>query len=135
MTDRQAVRCPWCGEEMERDEDAFCYDCYGCGAQSPLADSWDAALTAALRRYVEPLKPLELHEATGSVEPCVFMELKGNEAIRACDCVISSDLQCVEVSLIGSARPSWMPINFYGKKWRCWSRRPTDEEREAVGWG
>lgn len=25
--------------------------------------------------------------------------------------------------------------NTYGKTWRCWSSRPTDEQREAVPWG
>lgn len=23
----------------------------------------------------------------------------------------------------------------YGKKWRCWPSRPTDEQREAIPWG
>ena len=25
-------------------------------------------------------------------------------------------------------------LEFYGKTWRCWSARPTDEQREAVKW-
>lgn len=24
--------------------------------------------------------------------------------------------------------------NYYGKTWRCWSRRPTEEERKAARW-
>lgn len=28
-----------------------------------------------------------------------------------------------------------MFYNLYGKKWRCWDKRPTDEQREAVKWG
>ena len=145
MSEKMAVRCPWCGAEMEPNrisyksmlassvDGMFWYSC-DCGAEAPRCNSEESAYSAAMARYVEALKPLKLHEVTGSVEPCVFMELKGNEAIRACDCVISCDLQCVEVSLIGSARPSWMSINLYGKKWRCWSRRPTDEERAGVAW-
>lgn len=26
------------------------------------------------------------------------------------------------------------PIKAYGKTWRCWTARPTDEQREAVKW-
>ena len=28
----------------------------------------------------------------------------------------------------------WRPVDDYGKTWRCWSARPTDEQREAVKW-
>lgn len=27
-----------------------------------------------------------------------------------------------------------LPIEDYGKTWRCWTARPTDEQREAVKW-
>ena len=27
-----------------------------------------------------------------------------------------------------------MPITEYGKTWRCWTSRPTDEQREKVKW-
>lgn len=29
---------------------------------------------------------------------------------------------------------SWVENEYYGKTWRCWSSRPTDEQREAVPW-
>lgn len=136
--------CPYCGKDMEWARSyhsmllpgqsvRFWWACE-CGASSPHRAEEDEALAAAMQRWQEPLKPLALREVAGSEEPCVYMEIKGNETIRACDCVISGDLQCIEVSLIGSAMSSWMPINLYGKKWRCWSRRPTDEERESAPW-
>lgn len=28
----------------------------------------------------------------------------------------------------------WLPTNEYGKTWRCWTSRPTDEQREKVKW-
>ena len=28
---------------------------------------------------------------------------------------------------------SWT-MDYYGKKWRCWTARPTDEQRKAVPW-
>lgn len=27
------------------------------------------------------------------------------------------------------------PLSAYGKTWRCWTSRPTDEQRKAVKWG
>lgn len=27
-----------------------------------------------------------------------------------------------------------VPWHLYGKSWRCWSAKPTDEQREAVPW-
>ena len=31
-------------------------------------------------------------------------------------------------------RPGEVPITDYMKKWRCWSYRPTEEQRKAVKW-
>lgn len=33
-----------------------------------------------------------------------------------------------------NGRMSWYRIDDYGKTWRCWSARPTDEQRKAVAW-
>ena len=39
---------------------------------------------------------------------------------------------------LGMAEPSgrmvWYKLSDYGKTWRVWSARPTDEQREAVEW-
>lgn len=32
------------------------------------------------------------------------------------------------------ARPVFYPSKSYGKSWRCWTSRPTDEQREAMKW-
>ena len=55
-------KCRYCGAEMELGTPScnpnsihWCYVC-GCGAQGPICDTKEAALSAALRRYVEPAK-------------------------------------------------------------------------------
>lgn len=43
-------------------------------------------------------------------------------------------LECVTWPSITWARQT-MGDRGYGKTWRCWTSRPTDEQREAVKWG
>jgi len=33
-----------------------------------------------------------------------------------------------------SGRVAWYKLDDYGKTWRCWTARPTDEQREAARW-
>ena len=40
-------------------------------------------------------------------------------------------LQVVTASTDGTANADY---DYYGKTWRCWTSRPTDEQREAVAW-
>ena len=45
-----------------------------------------------------------------------------HEESKAGDCVI----------VFGEFDGSYYPINRYNKKWRCWTARPTDEQREGI---
>lgn len=47
-----------------------------------------------------------------------------HEESKAGDCVI----------VFGEFDGSYYPINRYNKKWRCWTARPTDEQREGIPW-
>lgn len=38
------------------------------------------------------------------------------------------------VAIPFNAYRSWVENEYYSKTWRCWSARPTDEQREAVPW-
>ena len=41
-----------------------------------------------------------------------------------------------EYSIVAALRweKKYFPLGTYGKKWRCWTSRPTDERREATPW-
>ena len=36
--------------------------------------------------------------------------------------------------LLGSSFPAWYRKESYGKKWRCWSTKPTIKQRQEVKW-
>ena len=42
-------------------------------------------------------------------------------------------LACITWPFVASMRIQYGD-NGYGKKWRCWSAKPTDEQRKAVKW-
>lgn len=83
------------------------------------------------------LKPLSWDEAVGDD---AFLEIKGDEYIDAA-------LNCLAFSQVdGNGKIGFVIYKTheedefklfeseYGKTWRCWARRPTDEERAAAVW-
>ena len=118
------VYCPWCGSEMElehygTDEDEyFVYVCPDCAAQSPISYSAESALATALARPLQ--KPLTLEEAKTQI--AVWVERLP---------VLSGVRATIYPETYSSAYRS---ENNYGKTWRCWTTKPTDEEREAAKW-
>jgi hypothetical protein len=55
--------------------------------------------------------------------------------------VLAYDIQTgqgITGTRLGMSEPSgrmvWYKLDDYGKKWRCWTARPTDEQRKAVKW-
>lgn len=137
----KAVRCPWCGAEMELDRSyksimalgvgrTFWYFCYPCGAVSPRCDSPKSAYSAAMTRCVEPNRVLTMEEASQKLEAIepIYIEIcgfgggkwfsNGDDIIEA----VSSRIKTPDID------------EYYGTEWRAWLRRPTDEEREAVKW-
>ena len=154
----ERVFCPWCGKSMfyciNREERIEFFLCGVCNAQSPTVKgngagtkkyyAWDGRETTAreeaLKRYVPTLHPLTFEEAT---EDDYYLERKGDEDI---DVALN---QFATFTLEGSPRiEDYDFIVFtthdedglklrradYGKTWRCWSRRPTPEERAAIPW-
>lgn len=41
---------------------------------------------------------------------------------------------CYEALLLGCSWPACYKRSTYGIRWRCWTSRPTDEQRQAVKW-
>lgn len=129
------VYCPWCNSEMVKSgfgvADWFC--CVKCKATSPREIGIEDAYAAAMRRPLQ--KPLTLEEACGSEEPCVYVEFKGSEYIKAGDCVLSPCAKyIVDITMIGINAVGHFKDADYGRVWRCWATKPTQEEREEAKW-
>lgn len=132
---------------------AFC-KCRSCGAQGPVEyrkvgnAAAEAARAAALRRYTPMLQPMTWDEFVrmthprldGTEYPPVFVETAKAYSGRCGSWIIAKpnairvdtrykpnrafvDAHCVNLDAMA-----------YGKTWRCWERKPTDEERGAAGW-
>jgi hypothetical protein len=100
--------------------------------QSDVIELLVGALRDALDKPMQ--KPLTLEEATGS-DWTVWIEIEGWEHSQACDVWISEKLDgYAKVALIGQSKRAHVALERYGKGWRCWASRPTDEEREAAAW-
>lgn len=99
------------------------------GMVSVLMESWFyAAIKSMPTIGVEP-RLLTLHEALGADE--CWIEGR-NGACGYGDALLTDDAERVEFF-----RPhtiSTLDFYAYGKDWRCWSTKPTDEQREATAW-
>ena len=140
MTDK--VLCPWCGNEMVLLEFGFdstnaaWLECVQCGAHSPMSYDHDgtevsainAALAAALRRYEPPVRPLTLEELIDSTDGPVYIESQKREDLIG---KFTAAVTCHRIIWSDGTESN---LDRYGKTWRCWPRKPTDEEREAAGW-
>lgn len=136
-------RCPYCGHKMAHQYvfgDRFFY-CPKCHAASPDKDTKAEAYAAAMQRWQEPNRVLTLEEiidkvsdAVGGVpvwvehindtEQQLAWKLSGWKVVRDADrCVLIFDTEhSVDTKNIN-------------KTWRCWLRKPTQEERAAAPWG
>lgn len=141
------VLCPYCGAEMSVSigEDEPDYNAWtvctrnGCTAEGPLVTGYEtseeaeeAAIAAALRRYTPPIKPMPLEKVLAT-DAEVFMEANGDYGVWACRCFVYMHGKAVIVHYIDSLDDIHRFAD-YGKTWRCWERKPTDEERRAAEW-
>lgn len=142
----EKILCPWCGAEMiykvRGDSDWYkrsYMECLRCFATSPVIAirlgestmSLEARCkAAALRRYTPQLKPMTLEEALGRLT--VWREYRDKQETKA---VIIKEYWNGNLELRGYYLFRENPErNQYGKTWRCWERKPTDEERSAAEW-
>ena len=118
-----------------------------CNARSPMTKWHDTeekaienARAAALRRYTPPIKPMTLEELMAAYDaredhvwpyearpPFLFLDshIVANDNCWIPWCLVR---EMVETGYRKYTRES------YGKTWRCWERKPTDEERSAAEW-
>ena len=81
----------------------------------------------------EPQKPLAVEEASGTNEPVWMEYITG--MVFVCDLVVSTGWNGIyDAYIIGDTEPKPLPEKYYGKAWRCWAEKPTEEERKAAEW-
>ena len=112
------------------------YECDDCTEKGATKAPWDCPAyddfvdsAIALLKAQEP-RLLTIEEITGDGE-CWFEGING--ACGYADCYMCTGSKEVEVNRI-SMKPEYVSWDDFKKKWRCWSYRPTDEQRKAVKW-
>lgn len=130
--------CPYCGYKMKHYYvygDHF-FRCPKCRSKAPDKETWDESYEAAMQRYVEPNRALTLEEVRehckqGADAAPLWVEFSGipsaSRWMVACtqNKTFFNDTirnYCVHLFTV------------YKKTWRCWLRKPTVEEMEAVPW-
>lgn len=142
------VLCPWCGGLMTLNVNAYSdgtvtgawYECLVCKAESPYIedDAADdikaAALSAALRRYVEPNRVLTLEELD-KWDGVVYLE-KAQRGLLDNVWLMDAWKENSNLRVFNGRRDGFMLLvaDDYGSYWRAWPHRPTDEERQSVAW-
>ena len=124
------VVCPYCGNKMVHYYvygDHHFFRCPKCRAVAPDKDTEAEAYTAAMQRWQEPNAPLTLGELIEySKNPSnapIWYEYRG-----------LSEVGCwINVEVV---RDNYCDCSEdeYGKQWRFWPHKPTQEEMEATPW-
>ena len=143
MDDNQVVRCPSCGCELHllfyrmygyTYAGAHATDCYV--GVSRWFETPEAALAAAQKRWVEPNRVLTLESVAAKLEADapVYLEIRDWAGGKWHG---NGDDTYEEVEDMTAGLERRYPDELddeYGQTWRCWLRKPTDEERAAVPW-
>ena len=84
---------------------------------------------------------MTLEEVRGSLKQPIWKEVRSSHKDLYMGWVLAYDIQAgqgITGTRLGMADPSgrmaWYRLEDYGTKWRCWTSRPTDKQREAVKW-
>ena len=138
----ETPKCPGCGSEMKavdfgRKHLNFSFFCYECGWGSPLRDTAEEALSAAMRRYEPENRPMsleEIHEKAYDTDwDFVWLETKGDIfQLQLCPRYVNEEV-------LGFCWPLSDDeieenVEEMGKSWRCWPRKPTPEQMAAEKW-
>lgn len=139
MTDNKpAPRCPYCGGEMKKrllsDYKTLCFWlCPKCSATSPSAGAAEEAYTAAMQRWQEPNRMLTLDEIK-ELRAVWVEDISRGIAPAIVFPNDSKNYSCVVADYDASDDNVWFDNAEYGKHWRCWLRKPTQEEMKEVPW-
>ena len=146
------ILCPWCGHEMfvprpwlkgtpdmEGHNWTVRAKCRNCNAVSPDGcgrteqGALNDMMRIVLRRYTPPLKPMERQELPRHyLMPC-WIERIGEKTYPD---LLDKDSTGFygKFENLNARETDYLFYANYGRTWRCWARRPTDEERSAAEW-
>ena len=122
------------------------YDCnfyWTDGEKIPTEDLIEAFYLAvkALEEQEPRVLTLEELRSLNGTDHFVWLEdnggytLNGGYALYDCYAEVTAYRNNVELNIFGSEVEFEPDNEEYGKTWRCWSARPTEEQRKAVKWG
>lgn len=130
--------CPEFADQTmtSNEQDELLSDCVfdGCPVATVYAAlSGYGHLRDRLRMHEDAMtnRVLTLEEATGSDEP-VWLEAMSRVFIA--DVCVAPDARMAQIQTIGKASCEYLPLCDYGVLWRCWLRKPTEEEMEGTPW-
>lgn len=134
-----------CCAQTDCGRDECVYHSLGSGPKCIPAMAADALayihqLEAKLAEYEKPLVPLTFEEAYGA-DYC-YIEFSAQEIPRPYVVMIGSmtakgeNKKIVRIYEFGEDAERCLKLRGedYGKTWRCWPRKPTDDERKAAKW-
>lgn len=136
----ETPKCPYCGAETrlnENNEGIYWYECRECNAKGPTEKTPVEAFSAALHRAEPEMRPLTLEELKAHCAKGRDAEPLWTEFME--ECAISRWIFAVIPPDVFD-RPvlsEWIATDRrekYGKKWRCWPRKPTPEQMVAEKW-
>lgn len=94
----------------------------------------------ALLKAQQP-RVMTLEEIGNALKMPIWKETKSAHKDLYNGWVLAYDIQTglgITGTRLGMSEPSgrmvWYKLDDYGKTWRCWTARPTDEQREAAKW-
>lgn len=91
------------------------------------------ALLKAQQPRVMTLEEVMQHN---NQDGCVWFEQPTYNAVAAFVMRDEDYTEIISPYILGEPiNHGYMANKFYGKAWRCWTSRPTDEQREAEAWG
>lgn len=131
------VVCPYCGHKMTH----WCvygdhyYRCPKCHAVAPDKATEDEAYEAAMQRWLEPNRVLTLEEVRehckqGADAAPLWVEFHKDPSVSRWMVVYKPEVFAIDMV-------KYYLTSFgdgYDWVWRCWLRKPTQEEREATPW-
>lgn len=135
---RKEPTCPYCGCEMVYPAMGCQYECPHCCSKGPDSNDPEEAYVETVQRYEPPVRPLTWEDAIA--DDC-YLERRGDKYVDVAlnTLAMSTDgpkpglRDCIHFVTHSEEDVKLMRAD-YGKTWRCWARRPTDEERSSAAW-